>query len=217
MSFDDYVNQPKPEQKIWRYMDFTKFISLLHRRALFFVQVKHLDDKWEGYVEAPVGSDLENALREMRIQPNSWHSYILVSCWHMNDCESAAMWQQYAAQNAGIAIQTRVSKLIKSLDLDLSSFWQFRTGAINYNRLQVRSGPEGAGVDVLYFHKLESFKHENEYRVMGFARDMVLANKVYISPKAPSWFATLVESIAKEKYGVRCDFEQSVLGKDPLA
>ena len=34
--------------QIWRYLDFTKFVDLLDRRALFFARVDELTDQFEG-------------------------------------------------------------------------------------------------------------------------------------------------------------------------
>ena len=34
--------------KIWRYLDFTKFVSYLDRKALFFTRADKLDDRFEG-------------------------------------------------------------------------------------------------------------------------------------------------------------------------
>ena len=34
--------------KIWRYLDFTKFVSLLQRKALFFCRSDRLGDSFEG-------------------------------------------------------------------------------------------------------------------------------------------------------------------------
>jgi hypothetical protein len=34
--------------RIWRYLDFTKFVSLLDRQALFFTRVDKLGDAFEG-------------------------------------------------------------------------------------------------------------------------------------------------------------------------
>ena len=40
---------PKNENaKIWRYMDFTKLVSLLEKRALFFCRSDKLGDPFEG-------------------------------------------------------------------------------------------------------------------------------------------------------------------------
>lgn len=37
-----------PEQKLWRFMDFAKFVSLLEHRALFFARADKLGDPFEG-------------------------------------------------------------------------------------------------------------------------------------------------------------------------
>jgi len=37
-----------PEQKLWRYMDLAKFLSLLEERALYFARVDKLGDPFEG-------------------------------------------------------------------------------------------------------------------------------------------------------------------------
>lgn len=43
------IRKPDDENsKIWRYMDFPKFVSLLHKN-LFLVQSCYLNDKFEGF------------------------------------------------------------------------------------------------------------------------------------------------------------------------
>jgi len=43
------LEKPKNENAtIWRYMDFTKFVSLLDRRELFFSRTDRLGDPFEG-------------------------------------------------------------------------------------------------------------------------------------------------------------------------
>ena len=39
---------PNLDVPIWRYMDFTKFVSLLQNRGLFFPTVTQLNDPFEG-------------------------------------------------------------------------------------------------------------------------------------------------------------------------
>lgn len=34
--------------RLWRYMDFTKYVSMLSTRSLFFVRLDKLGDRWEG-------------------------------------------------------------------------------------------------------------------------------------------------------------------------
>jgi len=44
------VFTPPPDEniKIWRYMDFTKFLSFIDKETLFFTRVDQLEDKFEG-------------------------------------------------------------------------------------------------------------------------------------------------------------------------
>ena len=41
-------HSPPSEAVLWRYMDFTKFVSLLDRQALFFARSDKLGDPFEG-------------------------------------------------------------------------------------------------------------------------------------------------------------------------
>src|SRR5687768_8033982 len=88
--------------KIWRYMDFTKFVSMLENGGLFFSRLDCLDDPFEGsYPRA------DDELAATKYSPTvraasaaftkmSTRKRIMVNCWHMNEHESAAMWKLYA-------------------------------------------------------------------------------------------------------------------------
>jgi len=39
---------PKPNSKLWRYMDFTKYVSLLASRGLYFTRADCFEDQYEG-------------------------------------------------------------------------------------------------------------------------------------------------------------------------
>ena len=38
------------DQKIWRYMNHTKFLSMLTHGALYFAPLSQLDDPYEGFI-----------------------------------------------------------------------------------------------------------------------------------------------------------------------
>jgi hypothetical protein len=40
--------EPDPNAMVWRYIDFPKLVSLLDRKALFFVKASKLYDPFEG-------------------------------------------------------------------------------------------------------------------------------------------------------------------------
>jgi hypothetical protein len=45
------LKKPKYEHaKIWRFIDFTKFVSLIDKSALFFPRIDRLGDKFEGSI-----------------------------------------------------------------------------------------------------------------------------------------------------------------------
>jgi len=43
-----HYDKPEPDDKLWRYMDLAKFISLLSRKELFFASAVSLNDPFEG-------------------------------------------------------------------------------------------------------------------------------------------------------------------------
>ena len=45
---DDHLTIPDENDKIWRYVDFSKFLSLLEDSAIFFSRADKLDDPFEG-------------------------------------------------------------------------------------------------------------------------------------------------------------------------
>jgi capsid portal protein len=120
----------KPEDenvKIWRYMDFTKFVSMIDRKALFFVRADRLGDKFEGspskhIVEPSVEEKLtQEQLRQLEFMRNrdSWlykakKKEVVVNCWHVNECESAAMWKLHLKSEEGVAVQSTYRRLSDS-------------------------------------------------------------------------------------------------------
>jgi len=44
------ISTPDINTKIWRYMDFTKFLSLLEKNAAFFCRADIIGDKFEGAI-----------------------------------------------------------------------------------------------------------------------------------------------------------------------
>ncbi len=49
-------NTPSDDTKIWRYMDFTKFVNLLDTKSLFFVRSDKFDDPFEGLYPEKISS-----------------------------------------------------------------------------------------------------------------------------------------------------------------
>lgn len=128
-----------PDVKIWRYMTLTKFLWMLQKSALYFSRSDLLGDPFEGhytqanlleedeFVRLQMSSPEFAKFGEQRHRDNfkiilcgssSTKSELFVSCWHMNDEESLAMWKLYAAQHDSICIQSTCSKIAQLLPDD---------------------------------------------------------------------------------------------------
>jgi hypothetical protein len=237
----------KPESektKIWRYIDFTKFVSLLDRSALFFTRADRLGDPFEGsysranvklrpemYKEEIPAHALENISRFSKMLVR----YTAVNCWHLSEYESAAMWKLYLKSDEGIAIQSTFGLLKTSLrDEDHSVF----IGKVKYIDFEKDWMPEG---NTLYpfVHKRKSFEYENELRAViqefrykkngefDWSKPLfddglyvqvdlsVLIDKIYLAPTSPEWLFELVKSIVKQ-YKLYKDVFQSSLDDVPV-
>ena len=135
-----YINHPclilnyPDSKKIWRYMDFTKFVNLLDTESLFFCRADSFEDKWEGTfpkemiekfnsTEKSIPSDDGNkySLCEWQIVKEA-RSH-LINCWHVNDYESDAMWKLYSSNRQSIAIQSTIGRLKRCFNKIAERIW----------------------------------------------------------------------------------------------
>jgi hypothetical protein len=152
-------------------MDFQKFVSLLDTQALFFGKVQMLQDNYEGTL--PVFARLVKAsMSKLFSNGNAYSNYVdgllkllkattLVNTWHINEVESAAMWDLYSNNNVGIAIQSTYKRLSESFDNNKEDYvWISTVKYIDYNKdLSGFSDIFGA-----FTCKRLSFQHERELR-----------------------------------------------------
>jgi len=153
------------EAKIWRYMDFTKFVSLLDKSALFFSRADKLDDPFEGsYSKANV--KLRPQMYKDKIPPDvlkhltEFHKlfvkYTIINCWHLNEYESAAMWKLYLKSNEGIAVRSTFNRLKVSFEAEKRVIFIGKVQYIDYEKDWL---PEGNAL-YPFVHKRKSFAHE---------------------------------------------------------
>ncbi len=159
------LNTPPDDATLWRYMSFTKFVSLLAKNALFFVRADHFADPFEGTLGpvnlAELGQEQENpnSLPTMLRAFETLKKLHLVNCWHENDFESAAMWSIYSSIEDGIAIKTNFRSLADSLTCE-TLVEISRVLYLDYERDRI---PDGFMFAPLLC-KRKSFEHEREVR-----------------------------------------------------
>jgi len=165
--------------KIWRYMDFTQFVSLLENDELFFPKADGLDDPFEGSLpksHEQNASDLDQdpdlfdssvnwATQLLPKMRKICKKYTYLSCWHLNDGESAAMWDLYLKSNQGICIQSTISDVKESIDTKDDVY----ISKVNYIDYEDNKMPEWEGIGntlLPFIYKRDSFEHEEEVRVI---------------------------------------------------
>ena len=116
------LNRYSDEQIVWRYMDFTKFLSMLQYQSLFFCTCKKMQemDPFEGeypkknlellkkrkdFVKLPSKYTQKTGTYRRKFLEN-----VSINCWHANDTENAAMWRVYLSSQEGIAIKSSIKK-----------------------------------------------------------------------------------------------------------
>nr|WP_319511756.1 hypothetical protein [uncultured Draconibacterium sp.] len=242
-------NAPENEDiKVWRYMDFTKLISLIDTRRLFFTRADMFNDPFEGsypkinvVARTVVPEDLPDESKKALLASMSqlgdsnkhWPRYTAISCWHMNEYESAAMWSLYLKSDEGIAVQSTFRRLKKSI-IDEEKVFLGTVKYIDYEKDYIDSG------NMLgpFVHKRKSFEHERELRALlmkwpttpkglNFSKETItngvpvkvdiedLIEKIYVAPNAPDWFAELVRTALK-RYGYNIEVIHSELNDTPM-
>ncbi len=173
-----YFRYPPIQTKIWRYMDFSKFVSLIDTKSLHFSVIEKLEDKFEGSItQADFEREMSNLnslvsfapdFADVSVQVYDNHSdmrklfrrLIYVNCWCMNEHESQAMWKLYVRSRKGVAIQTTFKRLSESFSECRESVY---IGEINYSPFT--SKPNGHFIRP-FLHKLPSFEYEHELRAV---------------------------------------------------
>lgn len=127
------IDEPPDDTTIWQYMDFTKLVSIPERKELFFARVDKVDDPYEGTIpefsrrermetyKVQYPDRTEEQLKRSFAALDRYAELVgtgsmLINCCHINQFETAAMWELYAQRNSGIAIKTTFKRLKVSLD-----------------------------------------------------------------------------------------------------
>ena len=240
---DRRLTTPPAEAALWRYMSFTKFVSLMIKNALFFARADKLGDPFEGSL-FPL--DIASRPETHKGKPEEEYGLIgpfiedlrrftLVNCWHESEYESDAMWKLYSGDEDGIAIKTDFSSLIESLIGDQP----VHVGKVEYVDYSVSSVDEMETL-LPFFRKRESFEHEKEVRALimdglpsGNVKNIIgqlpryevgtyhdvnistLVKEVVVSPIPGKWFVELVQATA-ESFKLGAPVRRSSLTARPV-
>jgi hypothetical protein len=243
-----YLDHPAFEKlnssaKLWRFLDFTKFVDLLESKQLYFTSVAKFDDPYEASLPPLFDEELQKWLalagtspdaiprlvKEERDRNKLMRQTFFVSCWHENEHESAAMWRLHLKSNEGIAVQSSFGRLVESLD---KSPLVIHIGKVFYIDHPRETFPIKFVFDRA-MHKRKSFEHEREVRALhwdtsvfdtaatqmnGIKVDVdlnALIEQIWVAPTSPAWLRGLVEAVLK-RYSINKSVHDSDLDKSPM-
>jgi hypothetical protein len=189
-----WLQTPEPEAKIWRHMDFTKFVFMLEERALFFSRADHLVDPFEGRAG---NGNLEDEGSKTPLGEQSHETTSLpvarqrffINSWHINEHESTAMWKLFAKSDDAIAVESTYERLRASLPEYLDAEGEPRAGHIDVALVKYvdpRRGSEKLPFEFCEFlRKRKEFEHERELRAFfDLARGEGNTRKVDLAEEA---------------------------------
>lgn len=178
LEHSSFIKPKEQNQKIWRYIDFTKLVDLLNSESLYFTRLDRFNDIFEGsvplktaeYRRIPIrqvivdGIEIESSqdVKHHEESEKKYRENYGVNCWHMNDHESAAMWKLYLKSNEGIAIQSNYTRLNNVLKKSKFDFFIGTVNYIDYENDNIIF--ENSFMPIV--HKRKSFLHENELRAI---------------------------------------------------
>jgi hypothetical protein len=259
MAIAEHESFPWPKNsdaRIWRYMNLAKFVHLLLKRQLFFPRASLLGDPFEGSTPKIAVESRDFIIKNRHHDPRLEHwrnisdeqlrelfsaeariaqssrDGCFVSCWHMNDHESAAMWDLYSRSAEAVAIQSSFARLAGGLPSYVNA------GLITYIDYEREAYPQGNMFNAL-MHKRKSFEHEREVRAIAWetlaaelggeeiTRNMTpeglpilvdlekLVERIYVHPSAAPWFRAVASELVLQQR-ISIEVRQSVLGASPL-
>ncbi|MBA4388880.1 MAG: DUF2971 domain-containing protein [Verrucomicrobia bacterium] len=164
ISYDD-------NQKIWRYMRVGRFEQLLKEKSLRFASANQFEDPFEGAVavlpyDLPVDprytvkDSSETAFAELK-------RLTKLSCWHIADHESTAMWKLYSDLGKGVAITSTPNKLARALtpfrlkpEYGVEELWGGNVVYVDLLRTRL-----SVGMLERFYFKHSAYSWEQEFRL----------------------------------------------------
>lgn len=168
-------------------MDFSKYLSLLDQKSLFFCRLDLFEDSQEGLSPKNEIEFLENLLNKqgknrvvdksfLRQQEKWSRKNIAINCWHINDFESTAMWKIYLQTGEGLAIKSTFKRLCDSFHVHTDD--EISIGIVNYHDYDSHLWGNKLWFNIL--NKRIFFEYEKELRavILRYPKEMNKAKDV---------------------------------------
>ena len=176
--------EPEETVELARYVDITKFLSLLKDEQLFFCRLDNLEDKFEGtlpkiskkefgdfYRHLSDTGFFNNPMTEEEIEKKINEDFefrgklkalYCVNCWNEFKGESYALWKIYSDLNQGIMIKSSFKRIINALKESKEKVYCSKVKYIDHDTDSIDIGNTMSPV----VHKHKAYSYENEIRLI---------------------------------------------------
>lgn len=173
------------ERTVWRYMSFSKFISLLTYQALWFSKLNILQDTYEGLIPATVKARMQEENQrykalfntpEFHRQIDAWSSQnesdgrelLVVTCWFLDENDSIRMWQEYGGSDEAVAIKSTIGRLARHVFVPHEKSFS-HLGCVSYvehgmHEMSVYEAYQA--IERAFLKDKAKFSHEQEIRLV---------------------------------------------------
>lgn len=166
---------------LWRYMDLSRFESLLTQKSLFFCRADKFNDSFEGSILKKESEYLNKKSHHTRVgfekTYKDFRRSSIISCWHISQNESKSMWALYSQTN-GIAIRTSKERLFESLKGYNGKIWASQVRYLDYENdtWYGKDYPKPLNFLSPLIHKRIEYQDEKEFRLIIHKEEIMKDN-----------------------------------------
>lgn len=176
--------EPDESVELARYIDITKFLSLLKDQQLFFCRLDKLEDRFEGKLPNISRRDFTNFYRHLSLSGFSnkpmtndeiekeinedfefrekLKALYCINCWNEFKGESYALWKVYSDLNQGIMLKSSFERIINAFKDSEEKIYCSRVNYIDHDTDSIDIG----NIMTPIVHKHKAYSYENEIRLI---------------------------------------------------
>lgn len=222
-----------------RYLDFAKFVNLLHSRTLYLCRGDLFQDRYEGSFTPSIRAAIENAYKDNKIDftyekfKKELREGVYVNCWTLGADDNMALWLLYGKSPTSVAVTTTVAHMKQA-----SCSWWGPSGRVHLRKVEYIEHRLDPKINIVPYSQIFSYKQsaytfEKEVRIIldRFDETFKLSKKedrilfpidpsqfiqsIVVSPQASKSFLELVKDVTG-KYGVTSPVKFSKLEDEPI-
>jgi len=187
----------EPDALLWRYMNISKFLSLLKTKSIFFCRSDMFIDPFEGTIPKKEVEARPHTYQQIckffniQFRPEKFNEVeskkidfhkrtrmgTVINCWHIGNYESDTMWRLYLKTTEGVAIQSSPQHIFNSFQETQEPIYSSKVRYLDYDN-DIWYHPTDYPIELEnsltpFVHKRIEFSSESEFRLFHNVNDVI--------------------------------------------